>query len=176
MLLFKDVIVLEKILVLNTGGTFNKIYNEIGGKLIIPKDNLAIEKIIKTSFKGNEEIYIKGLIYKDSLEFTISDRKYLLNEIKNSRYKQIIVIHGTDTMEKSANYIAKKIKNKTIIFVGAMRPFSCDPIEATANFCTAYGFLQNNKKAGIYISMHGLVKKYNKIKKNRELGIFECRK
>ena len=57
------------------------------------------------------------------------------------------------------------------IFTGAMKPYEINPIEATSNLMLAIGFSQNAKE-GIYISMHGIVKKYNKIKKDYKKGIF----
>jgi L-asparaginase len=74
-------------------------------------------------------------------------------------------------MHKSAKFISKFIKDKIVIFTGAMKPYEINPIEATSNLMLAIGFSQNAKE-GIYISMHGIVKKYNKIKKDYKKGIF----
>ena len=161
----------NKILILNTGGTFNKIYDEKLGQLIVPKNNNAISKLLKISKIKN--ITIDGIIYKDSLDITNKDRKELVDYINSYNYEKIIIIHGTDTMNLTAIYLAKKIKHKQIIITGSMKPFSIDPIESVSNFMSAYGFLNSCKKNNIYISMHGLIKKHNKIKKNKKLGIFE---
>jgi L-asparaginase len=162
------------ILIINTGGTFNKIYNEIKGKLIVPKNNIAIENILKLSKISN--YHIKGMIYKDSLEITSEDRDKLVSYIQQSKYKKIIIVHGTDTIDQTAKYIAKRVLDKKIVLTAAMKPFSIDPIEATSNFMLAYGFLSSLEvKNNIYISMHGNIKKYTKIKKNYKKGIFECR-
>ncbi len=162
----------ENILIINTGGTFNKVYNPLKGSLDIDINDMAIESILKSSKMTNNDI--DGIIYKDSLDLNTKDRNNLLNHINESRYKKIIIIHGTDTMDKTALYLSNKIKNKQVVITGAMIPFSINTVEATSNLMMAYGFLMANKKNNIYISMHGMVKKYNKIKKNRELGIFEC--
>ena len=162
------------ILILNTGGTFNKIYDEFNGNLIVPKNNYAVNKILLNS-KINK-CKVKGLIYKDSLEINVEDRKLLKRYIISSKYKKIIIIHGTDTMDETAKYLDKNIKNKEIILTGAMVPFSVNQIEATSNLMLAYGYLSHKLKAGIYISMHGNIRNYKKIKKNRTLGVFECQK
>lgn len=162
----------KEILIINTGGTFNKTYDELTGNLIIKeKDNYIKEIIIRTKITNQK---IKGLIYKDSLDITLQDRKELLSYIKKSSYKKILLIHGTDTMDKTAKYLQKYIHNKIIVLTGAMKPYSIDKVEATANFMCGYGYLLNCKKNNIYIAMHGMVKKHNKIYKNRDLGIFEC--
>ncbi len=167
---------MKEILILNTGGTFNKIYNPINGQLEVSQNNKAIEKICEKFLKTNNNIKIQGLLFKDSLEMTKADRSILVNVIKNAKEKKIIIVHGTDTMDKTAEYLDKFINNKEIILVGTMVPFSIEPIEATANLCSAYGILQTNIKDGVYICMHGHIKKHTKMYKNREIGVFECLK
>ena len=162
----------KNILILNTGGTFNKVYHQISGKLIVPKNNHALENIIKSS--KIDYLDIQGLLFKDSLEITKQDRKILATDILNSQYDKIIIIHGTDKMNKTAKYLFKYCKNKIIIFTGSMVPFSVNKIEATSNLMQAIAYMQNKRKNGIYISMHGHIQKHNKIYKNKEKGIFEC--
>ena len=65
-------------------------------------------------------------------------------------------------MDISAKYISKKIKDKQIVFTGAMMPVSIDEAEGIANLSMAVGFLNSNVKDDVYISMHGKVKKYTK--------------
>ena len=73
-----------KITVLNTGGTFNKVYNPIKGELEVPKDNIALDEIISNCF--NIDFEIKNIISKDSLEITNEDREFLYQTIKNTHY------------------------------------------------------------------------------------------
>jgi len=164
---------MKNILVINTGGTFNKVYNERKGHLEVSANNHAIEKIINKAFKDNLDIKIIGMLYKDSIKLVDEDRYIMMGSMKN--YDKVLIIHGTDTMDITATFLAKFIKNKTIILTGAMKPFSIEPIEATANFSIALEFLKQTEELGIFIGMHGLVDKHYKIKKNRILGRFELR-
>jgi len=164
----------KNILILNTGGTFNKIYDEISGKLIVPRNNNAINEILKMSNFTSCEV--QGLLHKDSLEFKKKDRKLLKKIISKSSFQKIIIVHGTDTMDKTAKYLSSFIKNKTIVLTGAMIPYSINCVEATSNFSLAIGNIISNEKNDIFIAMHGNVQKYNQIKKNREIGVFECQK
>jgi len=154
---------------INTGGTFNKRYNSVKGILEVPSDYKAILKILKSSL-FNQQYKITQIISKDSLEFTNKDRELLLETIKNMKEDKIIIIHGTDTMKESAKFVSK-IKNKKIVFCGAMKPFEIDDIEATANLFLAIGFIKNAKN-GIYIAMNGIVDNYKNVEKNYEKGIF----
>jgi L-asparaginase len=159
-----------KITVINTGGTFNKRYNQIKGQLEVPTDNIALDKIIKSCF--NVEFDIKNIVSKDSLDFTQEDREEILENIKNSISDKIIIIHGTDTVDITAEFIEKEVENKKIVFTGAMIPMSIDEVEATMNFSQAIGFLNAPIENGIYLSMHGVVSLHSKLKKNRSLGQF----
>ncbi|MDX4035428.1 asparaginase domain-containing protein [Aliarcobacter skirrowii] len=160
----------SKITVINTGGTFNKRYNPITGELEVPKDCIALDDII--SYCYNIEFEVLNIISKDSLEMNDVDRELIVRTIKNIKNENIIIVHGTDTMDLTAKYLDEKIKDKIIVLTGAMLPISINKIEATLNFSQAIGFLNSNIKNGIYISMHGSVKNYKKLVKNRELGKF----
>ncbi|MGJ0362525.1 asparaginase [Aliarcobacter cryaerophilus] len=160
----------SKITVINTGGTFNKRYNPITGELEVPKDSIALDEII--SYCYNIDFYVLNIISKDSLEMNDDDRELIVRTIKNCKNQNIIIVHGTDTMDLTAKYLDEKIKDKTIVLTGAMLPISINKVEATLNFSQAIGFLNANIENGIYISMHGSVKNYKKLIKNRELGKF----
>jgi L-asparaginase len=161
---------MKKILVINTGGTFNKHYNPLTGNLDIDKKGKALKEIEKfwiNSFK------IINIIGKDSLDMTKQDRAEILKVIRNSSEKRVIIIHGTDTMDKTANYLAKAKLNKKIVLTGAMVPYSINPVEATANFSSAYGYLLGINKKGVHISMNGRIKNHKRVIKNKEKGYFE---
>ena len=160
----------SKITVINTGGTFNKRYNPLTGELEVPKDSLALDEII--SYCYNIDFDVLNVISKDSLDMSDADREFILKTIKNCKNENIIIVHGTDTIDLTASFIDENIKDKTIVLTGAMLPISINKIEATLNFASAIGFLNANIKNGIYISMHGSVKNYKKLIKNREIGQF----
>ena len=160
----------SKITVINTGGTFNKRYNPIAGELEVPKDSLALDEII--SYCYNIDFEVLNIISKDSLQMNDTDRELIVKTMKDCKNENIIIVHGTDTMDLTALYLDEKIKNKNIVLTGAMIPIAINKIEATLNFSTSIGFLNSNIKNGIYIAMHGSVKNYTKLLKNRELGKF----
>jgi len=157
-------------LILNTGGTFNKRYNPISGELEVPYDNDAVEAATK---HFGYELNVAGAIYKDSLDMTPDDRRMLADIIDASEEPCIVVIHGTDTMDLSASFVARAVPGKAVIFTGAMIPFSIDPVDATANLCMALGFAASQPAPGAYIVMQGLIAPHDRIRKNRALGRFE---
>ncbi len=156
-------------LILNTGGTFNKRYNPLSGELEVPCDDAAIISVISTF---SEPIKIQGILYKDSLEMTHDDRELLAATICQSDEKCIIVVHGTDTMDQSAQAVAAQCRDKTVVFTGAMVPFSIDAVEATANLAMAIGYARNASN-GVHIVMQGVCGSYDRVIKNRACGKFD---
>ena len=117
---------MQKILIISTGGTFNKVYNPLNGELIIDKESKAIEEIASKWLCKFEIINIIG---KDSLHISNQDRLLLLASVNHSEYDDIIVIHGTDTMDITAEYLADADVDKRVILTGAMMPYSIDPLQ-----------------------------------------------
>ncbi|MFZ2968538.1 MAG: asparaginase domain-containing protein [Sulfuricurvum sp.] len=156
-------------LILNTGGTFNKRYNPLTGELFVPSDNHAIETIVRRWIISST---IQGIIFKDSLEMDDSDRELLAQTIATAEEKVIIVVHGTDTMDKSAAKVAQMGLDKCVVFTGAMVPFSVDSIEATANLAMAIGYAANREN-GVYIVMQGVMGSYDRVAKNKTVGRFD---
>ena len=160
---------MHKILIINTGGTFNKVYNPLNGDLIVDQTAHAIKEIAS---KWLCEFEVLNIIGKDSLDMSNHDRLELLATISQSSYERIIIIHGTDTMKLTAEYLADGDCEKCIILTGAMVPYSIDPVEATANLCAAYGYMNALEKEGIYIAMNGVMGNYKKVRKDRKKGKF----
>jgi L-asparaginase len=160
---------MKRILCISTGGTFNKVYNPLEGKLIIDPESHAVRTIMQ---KWQYECELVSVIGKDSLEMDNSDRLVLLATINLSDYDDVLIVHGTDTMELSADYLAKAELEKRIVMTGAMIPFAVDTVDAVANFASAYGFLQQLQEDGVYIAMNGIIDHYERVTKNRKLGKF----
>jgi len=159
----------KKILIINTGGTFNKVYDPKLGELVVDQTSNILEEIAS---KWLCDFKIMNIIGKDSRDMNSQDRLELLATIIESEYTYIVVIHGTDTMELSAEYLADAEEEKSVVLTGAMVPYSIDPVEATANLASALGYLQSCKTNGIYIAMNGFVGDHTKIKKNRKQAKF----
>ncbi len=160
---------MKKILIINTGGTFNKVYNPHNGVLKIDIRSNALESIAS---KWLCKFEVLNIIGKDSLDMTNEDRLELLNSIRQSKYTRIIVIHGTDTMNVSASCLADAKLDKYVVFTGAMLPYAIDPVEATANLASAYGYIQTLSTQGVYIAMNAVIASHDKVKKDRKLGKF----
>jgi len=160
---------MKNILIISTGGTFNKIYDPINGEFVIDTSSHALEEIAS---KWLCKFEVLNIIGKDSLDMTNQDRLELLATISRSDHQNILIVHGTDTMDVTAEYLADAELEKRIILTGAMVPYSIDPVEATANLCCAYGYMNALEKDGVYIAMNGIIGTYDTVKKDRVKGRF----
>ncbi|PHQ64990.1 MAG: asparaginase [Sulfurimonas sp.] len=157
-------------LILNSGGTFNKRYNPLTGELEIPFDNEVIDRVLKSA---DFDYDLAGVVYKDSLEMDMNDRKMLASIIMESKDDVFIIIHGTDTINITAEFLSEIFEDRKIILTGAMNPFEIDNVEASLNLGIAIGFAKANPKNGVYITMSGFIEPCQNLVKNRALGKFE---
>ena len=161
------------VLVLNTGGTFNKRYDPLRGELFVPEDDLAVETLL-AEFRGNLAYRVLGLLYKDSLAMTDADREYLAHQINAATERHVLVIHGTDTLSLSAAHFAKMCPDRRIVLTGAMVPHAFEPREAALNFALGMGYLLAGDAPGVFIAMHGLVLPHAQMAKDRQNGVFRA--
>lgn len=157
-------------LILNTGGTFNKRYNPINGELEVPFDNTALEQILHSLSISYD---MASAVHKDSLDIDANDRKMIASIIMESKDDTFIIVHGTDTMDLTAEFLSEIFNDRKIILVGAMKPFEIDNIESTLNLGMAIGFSKASNDFGVFICMSGYIELWNKLRKNKVKGKFE---
>jgi len=155
--------------IINTGGTFNKIYDPIRGELVVPEDSKAVEEIVSLMAL---DIDVVGIIFKDSLEMDEADRALLAQTIASTPHRSVVVVHGTDTMDRSAAFVAERAYEKCVVFTGAMIPYSIEPREAVSNLTLAIAKALYAFESGVFVAMHGLVAEYDRIYKDRKRGLF----
>ena len=174
---------MKKILIINTGGTFCKYPNKTFDEMIVDNSKLSEEILKEINFSNTDNIFFENIINKDSLDMKIEDRRLIKELIsdyyKNKNIDRFIIIHGTDTIDITAKYLNRCLKHygffrkAKILLLGSMIPFSQNKTEPSFNLGVGYGFLQSNKKKGVFISMNGIISKWDKIKKNKDKLIFE---
>lgn len=155
-----------------TGGTIDKHYNELDGSLVFAETHIS--NMLKQS-RCKANITLENILQKDSLDIDDTDRERILEACKNSHESMIMITHGTDTMTLTAEYIAKHIKDKTIVLLGAMIPYAFKHSDALFNLGTAIAAVQC-LPANVYITMNGEIFKWDNVIKNRQAGRFEREK
>jgi L-asparaginase len=158
--------------ILLTGGTIDCERIEQGDKYVFDETHLP-EMLEQGRCKLDIESQV--LFLKDSIYTTDEDRKKILLTCKDCDEDRIVILHGTDTMPETARILGKEIKDKTIVLLGAMIPFNQKKSDALFNLGCAVSAVQSLPK-GVYITMNGKIFKWDNVKKNKELGLFETLK
>ena len=152
-----------------TGGTFDKDYDELTGKLYFRDTH--IHEMLKLG-RCRLQTRVRTVMMVDSLEMTESDRKIIEEICCKSEEEQIVITHGTDTMEETARVLGAVGLPKTIVLTGAMIPYAFGSSDGLFNLGSALSFVQVLPH-GVYVAMNGMVFPWNDVRKNRGLGVFE---
>jgi L-asparaginase len=152
-----------------TGGTFDKEYDELEGRLYFR--NTHLPEMLQLG-RCKVQMDIRTLMMIDSLEMTESDRKIVLDNCIRCKEDQIVITHGTDTMEDTARILGEAAVPKTIVLTGAMIPFKFGSSDGLFNLGSALAFVQCLPH-GVYIAMNGRYFPWHNVQKNRKTGEFE---
>ena len=152
-----------------TGGTFDKEYNELDGKLFFKDTHLP--EMLKLG-RCKVPVEIRTLMLVDSLEITDADRQIIVEQCRKCKEERIVITHGTDTMEETAKVLGQSITEKTIILTGAMVPYKFGSSDGLFNLGSAFAFAETLPH-GVYIAMNGRFFIWDNVKKNKKTGEFE---
>ena len=151
-----------------TGGTFDKQYDAIKGELTFKETHLpAILQQARVTIPV--EIEINQLI--DSLHMNDEHRSRVLEACRASPERAIVVVHGTDTMVQTAGVVGRAALAKTVVFTGAMIPYSVQGSDALFNLGFALA-LAGTLPAGAYVAMNGRVFSWERVRKDTSTGRF----
>ena len=155
-----------------TGGTFDKQYHELAGALAF-KDT-HVPEMLRLG-RSRVDVSLTTLMMIDSLEMTDGHRAEIVDGCRAAEERRILITHGTDTMIETARALAEAlaaIGDKTIVLTGAMVPYAFGSSDGLFNLGSALSFVQV-LPAGVYVAMNGRCFEWNRVRKNRDTGIFE---
>jgi L-asparaginase len=159
----------DPIRVLVTGGTFDKEYDELSGRLYF-KDT-HVHEMLRLA-RCRVDVSVVTLFMMDSLEMTDAHRASVVDSCRAAAERRIVVTHGTDTMADTARTLHAAALAKTIVLTGAMIPYAFGSSDGLFNLGSALSFAQV-LPAGVYVAMNGRVFAGDRVRKDRETGIFE---
>jgi L-asparaginase len=155
-----------------TGGTFDKTYDEISGRLHF--EDTHVQEMLQLG-RCRLPVDVRTLMMVDSLEMTDADRQLVLQNCRAAAEERIVVTHGTDTMTDTARVLGEASLPKTIVLTGAMVPYAFGSSDGLFNLGSALSFVQALPQ-GVYVAMNGRCFAWDDVAKNRDLGIFESRR
>jgi L-asparaginase len=160
-----------KIRILVTGGTFDKEYDELTGRLYF-RDTHVSEMLGRG--RCRLDVTVETAMMIDSLELDEPGRAAIVARARTSAETAIVVTHGTDTMVQTARALAEAaLADKTIVLTGAMVPYAFGSSDGLFNLGSALSFVQV-LSPGVYVAMNGQHFHWNAVRKNTATGCFEA--
>jgi len=156
--------------VIAAGGTFDKHYDEIAGKLGFGAS--VLPAVIARS-RISQQVRLEQLPLLDSLDMDDADRLRILDACRRAPEERVVIIHGTDTMPETARVLGTAGLAKTIVLTGAMIPYEIAGSDALFNFGMAFGVAQT-LPAGVYVAMNGQAFGWDNVRKDRAQGVFRA--
>ena len=156
--------------ILVTGGTFDKEYDELTGRLFFRDTH--VDEMLRLG-RSRLAISVETVMMVDSLDMDDEARALVVERCRGRRERSIVITHGTDTMVETARALAgATLEGRTIVLTGAMVPYAFGSSDGLFNLGSALSFAQV-LPAGVYIAMNGRYFAWDEVRKNRELGVFE---
>jgi len=155
--------------ILVTGGTFDKDYHELEGRLLFRETH--VQEMLRLG-RSRLAVSVQTLMLIDSLEMNDAQRQQILAACRDAPEARIVVTHGTDTMEQTARVIGAANLQKTVVLTGAMVPYTFGSSDGLFNLGSALAFAQS-LTFGTYVAMNGRCLRWDRVRKNRSTGVFE---
>ena len=159
----------QPIRVFVTGGTFDKEYDELSGRLFFRDTHLP--EMLRRG-RCRLDVAVEALMMIDSLDMTDADRQVVLESCRSCPEERIVITHGTDTMADTARALHGAAIGKTIVLTGAMIPYAFGSSDGLFNLGSALSFAQV-LPPGVYVAMNGRFFPGDRVRKDRSTGIFE---
>jgi L-asparaginase len=157
--------------ILVTGGTFDKQYDELSGRLFFRETH--VREMLRLG-RSRLEVAVETAMMVDSLDLDESGRAAIVARCAAAPERAILITHGTDTMVETARALAAaRLPEKTIVLTGAMVPYAFGSSDGLFNLGSALSFVQV-LAPGVYIAMNGRHFRWDEVRKNPATGTFEA--
>ena len=166
----------ERICLITTGGTIEKVYNEHTGEMVNRRS--IVRRMLSELRLEDVEVETVELMSKDSLDMTETDRLQVAETVRTILAEEpppagIVILHGTDTLPETGELLAASFPGIALplILTGAMRPFEMKRSDALQNLTEAI-FSTRALPPGIYCVAHGRALPFPGVRKDRRRGTF----
>jgi L-asparaginase len=153
-----------------TGGTFDKEYDELHGRLFFKDTHIG--EMLRLG-RSRVDVSVRTLMMIDSLEMSDVDRELIVSNCRHCAEARIVITHGTDTMVQTAAALAAAGLGKTVVLTGAMIPYAFGSSDGLFNLGSALSFAQV-LPPGVYLAMNGTAFAWDQVRKNAKTGYFEA--
>ena len=160
-----------RIRILITGGTFDKEYDELTGRLFFKHTHLP--EMLRRG-RCLLDVVAETVMMVDSLELDDGGRQRIVERVRDCEENAVVITHGTDTMVQTAYALAgAALHGKTVVLTGAMVPYAFGSSDGLFNLGSALSFVQV-LVPGVYLAMNGQHFRWDRVRKNTASGCFEA--
>lgn len=160
-----------RIRILATGGTFDKEYDELHGRLYFLDTH--VPEMLRRG-RCRLAVEVETVMMVDSLDLDDAGRATIVDRCRACAERTVVVTHGTDTMVETARALAAaRLADKTVVLTGAMIPYAFGSSDGLFNLGSALSFVQV-LPPGVYVAMNGQHFNWDNVRKNGATGIFEA--
>ena len=164
---------MQRIYLLSTGGTIEKVYSEQSGAV----ENRAakLDRYLRALRLPDADIRTIHLMNKDSLEMTDADRVEVRDRVGEliKEGAPIVISHGTDTMVETGLFLEAAFPGLKIqiILTGAMTPLGFEGSDGLQNLTESL-LAARLLSPGVFVVMHGQVFPVSKTRKDKDKATF----
>ena len=164
---------MQRIYLLSTGGTIEKVYSEQRG--VVENRAAKLDRYLRMLRLPDAEVRTIQLMNKDSLEMTDADRAEVRDRVIEllPEGAPIVISHGTDTMVETGLFLERAFPDLKIplILTGAMTPLGFEGSDALQNLTESL-FAARLLPPGVFVVMHGQVFPIGKVRKDKDKATF----
>jgi len=165
---------MQRIYLLSTGGTIEKVYSEQSGAV---ENRVAkLDRYLRMLRLPDAEVRTEQIMNKDSLEMTEADRAEVRDRVAEliAEGVPIVISHGTDTMVETGLFLEKAFPQlkAPLILTGAMTPLGFEGSDGLQNLTESL-LAARLLPPGVYVVMHGQVFPVSRVRKDRDKATFE---
>jgi L-asparaginase len=164
---------MQRIYLLSTGGTIEKVYSEQSG--VVENRAAKLDRYLRMLRLPDAEIRTLQLMNKDSLEMTDADRAEVRDRVAEllAEGAPIVISHGTDTMVETGCFLEKSFPDLKvpIVLTGAMTPLGFEGSDGLQNLTESL-LAVRLAAPGVYIVMHGQIFPVSKVRKDKDKATF----
>ena len=164
---------MQRIYLLSTGGTIEKVYSEQSG--VVENRAAKLDRYLRMLRLPDAEIVTMHLMNKDSLEMTDADRAEVRDRVAGllTEGAPIVISHGTDTMVETGRFLQGSFPGLKvpIILTGAMTPLGFEGSDGLQNLTESL-LAARLLQPGVYIVLHGQVFPVSHVRKDKERATF----
>lgn len=164
---------MQRVYVITTGGTMEKVYSEQTG--VVQNVDGKVDRYFRFLRLPDLEVIPVHLMNKDSLEMTDEDRGRVLDAVRTALAEPapIVITHGTDTMVETGMLLQRGVPDLAvpIVLTGAMTPLGFEGSDGLQNLTESL-MAARLLQPGVWLVMHSQVFPIDGVRKDRELARF----